>query len=118
MKITWSTRLVILTKTKAFKIPVDRRGWLQGKNEKTLWDQYKDSNLLAPLIWEFFGITCQTRIKPISEIDLDRVSQIKSYIPRFQFENCDLYNKANWGWYGGKPVLLDYGIDEEISKMY
>jgi hypothetical protein len=31
---------------------------------------------------------------------------------------CDLYNKANWGELNGKRYLIDYGINEEISKMY
>jgi len=118
IKIFWSTRLVILTKNFVLKIPIDRRGWLQGKNEKQVWSQYKHSNFLAPLRWERFGIVCQERCEPIKAIDENIVKKVKWYIPRFDIDNCDLYNPLNWGFYRGNRVLLDYGIDERVSKMY
>ena len=118
IKIIWSTRLVILFKNLAFKIPIDKRGWLQGKNEKDVWDIYKHSHFLAPLRWEWFGIVCQERCEPIKAIDENIVKKVKWYIPRFNIPNCDLYNPLNWGIYEGRQVLLDYGIDERISKMY
>jgi len=46
------------------------------------------------------------------------VRYIKDLIPALDIENCDLYNVENWGYYNGRFVLLDYGIDERISKMY
>ena len=72
MQIKISTRLVILTKNRAYKIPLGRRGWLQGKNENFIWNKYETLNLLAPLFWEFLGIVCQMRIKPIKEINSNK----------------------------------------------
>jgi hypothetical protein len=119
MKIKISTRLVILTKTRAYKIPISKRGWMQGKNEKLIWNKYKKKfNLLAPFKYRFFGIVCQQRILPIFRIDEYAVKRAKKLMPEFDFENCDLYNAQNWGYYKGKILLLDYGVNLEISKLY
>jgi hypothetical protein len=120
MKIRYSTRIVFLIGSKAYKFPISYRGWLQGKNEKEVWELYKDTGILAPLIWERFGIVCQERCQPISHTVflMEKVTEAKSLIPRFNISNCDLYNKENWGKYKNKFVLLDYGIDERISNMY
>jgi len=118
MTIKYSTRLVILTKDKAYKIPLSYRGWLQGKNEKKVWDKYNSTGMLAPFVWEFFGIVCQTRVSPVESIDVNTVIDIKSLIPQFNFDNCDLHNPQNWGVYNGNKVLLDYGVDERVSQMY
>jgi len=37
----YSTRLVIILKNVVIKIPISRRGYLQGINEKMIWDKYK-----------------------------------------------------------------------------
>lgn len=118
MTIKYSTRLVILTKDKAYKIPLSYRGWLQGKNEKKVWNKYNSTGMLAPFVWEFFGIVCQTRVSPVESIDVNTVIDIKSLIPQFNFDNCDLHNPQNWGIYNGSKVLLDYGVDEKVSQMY
>ena len=118
MQIKMSTRLVVLTKTKAFKIPLDRRGWLQGINEGKVWKDYKRSGYLAPLLWSFGGFVCMRRIAPTNEIPSQLVAMVKATIPAFDITNCDLYRLENWGEYRGSRVLLDYGIDERISKMY
>ncbi len=118
MQIKMSTRLVVLTKTKAFKIPLDRRGWLQGINEGKVWKDYKRSGYLAPLLWSFGGFVCMRRIAPTNEIPSQLVAIIKATIPAFDITNCDLYRLENWGEYRGSRVLLDYGIDERISTMY
>mgnify|MGYP001388457711 CR=1 FL=1 len=118
IKIKLSTRLVILTKTKAYKIPFDFRGYLQGKNEGKIWNKYKKTKLLAPLIWERLGFVCQKRVNLVEFIDAKQIKNIKKIIPIFNFNNCDLYNSQNWGIYRGKIVLLDYGINKRISKMY
>lgn len=118
MKIKYSTRLVILTKNSAYKIPISYRGYLQGINEGRLWSKYNHTGMLAKLKWEFLGIVCQERIKHIDAINLQFVLSIKDSIPEFNFDNCDLYNKDNWGILNGRILLLDYGIDEAISKMY
>ena len=121
MQIRYSTRLVFLIGNRAYKIPLSRRGWLQGKNEAKVWQQYKSTNMLAPLIWERWGIVCQERCLPISGLSPSRkrkVKEIKRHIPQLDIDNCDLYNYKNWGKHKNRLVLLDYGIDDYISKLY
>ena len=77
MKIKLSTRLVLIFKKKVIKLPFDRRGYLQGKNEKKVWDNYKDLCDLAPLIWSKFGIVIQKKCKPLDIFDYNLVKQIK-----------------------------------------
>lgn len=117
MKIRISTRVVFLTKRYAVKIPIDRRGWLQGINERKLWSKYKSPNLV-PLVWGFGGIVCQKRASKPSTFRTKYVAHIKREIPELDVLNCDLYNNENWGIYKGRLVLIDYGITEQISKMY
>lgn len=118
MQIKISTRLVILTKRRAYKIPISRRGWLQGKNEKFIWDKYKEHQLLAPLVWELFGIVCQKRINPIEYLSEWNVINIKHLMHEFDFDNCDLYRLENWGYHEGECLLIDYGVNKRISRMY
>ena len=113
-----STRLVVMCKSRVLKIPIDYRGYLQGKNEGKLWKEYKSKNILQPVIWECFGIVLQKRAEPIKSISASNVKKIKTIIPQLDIPNCDLYNPENWGMYNGKLRLLDYGINEKISKMY
>jgi len=118
MKVKYSTRVVFVFKNIAIKIPLDYRGYLQGKNERKIWESYKNLGVLCPLLWEKFGVVCQRRCTPIKEIKECDVKEIKKLIPIFNFENCDLHNPANWGTHNSSTVLLDYGINERISKMY
>lgn len=118
MRLKYSTRLVILTKNRAYKIPLSYRGYLQGKNERKVWNEYRHTNLLVPLLYERYGVVIQERVEPVQSIDNTIVRVIKMIIPQFQFDNCDLHNKDNWGLYKGQLRLIDYGIDEKISKMY
>ena len=121
MNIRLSTRIVFLIGNRVYKIPIDRRGWLQGKNESKLWKIYKDKGILAPLHWEFCGVVCQERCQPIlslSENGKNMVRKVKQIIPQLDINNCDLYNPQNWGNLKNRLVLLDYGIDEHIAKLY
>ena len=118
MQIKMSTRLVVLTKTKAFKIPLDRRGWLQGINESKVWKIYKSSGYLAPLLWSLGGFVCMRRITATDKIMPQLVDMVKATIPALNITNCDLYRTENWGTYNNACVLLDYGIDKRISRMY
>ena len=113
-----STRIVVLTNHWVYKFPIDRRGYLQGRNEGKVWKQYKDCKTLAPLKWEFLGVVCMARAQEIERRPLQWIRYIKDLIPALDIDNCDLYNVENWGYYNGRYVLLDYGIDERISKMY
>ena len=113
-----STRIVFLIKDRAYKFPVSRRGYLQGKQESLIWKKYKDTGFFAPLIWECFGIVCQERVRSLDKFSDTRLELIRNTISELNIENCDLHNIANWGLYKDLPVLLDYGINERISTMY
>jgi len=49
MKVKVSTRVVFLIGRYAVKIPIDRRGWLQGLNERKLWRKYGYQSNLIPV---------------------------------------------------------------------
>jgi hypothetical protein len=114
----YSTRFVILFNRFVIKIPLSRRGYLQGINEKYIWDNYKDNALLAELKWMRFGIVCQKRYTQINSIPKRVVNRFKEKISEFNFDNCDLYNYENWGKDGKKYILLDYGVNEYIASLY
>ena len=118
MKLRISTRLVILTRRKVYKIPVDLRGWLQGINEAKAWNRYKHTGTLAPLLWSLGGLVCMERVQPLGYVSRSSVAYVKSLVPALDVKNCDLHNVENWGYHCGRVVLLDYGLDERVSKMY
>ena len=41
-----------------------------------------------------------------------------SKVPEFNFSDCDLHNRENWGMEGKNYILLDYGINQEIANLY
>jgi len=100
------------------KIPLSYRGYLQGLNEKKIYDKYHKLGLLAELKWVWHGIVCQKRYKTVNIIPTDWVIDIKTKIPEFNFDNCDLHNPENWGIIDNKYVLLDYGVNEYIASLY
>jgi hypothetical protein len=116
--LKYSTRIVILFDNIVIKIPLSKRGYLQGLNEKVIWDKYKSLNLLAELKWMYFGIICQKRYSPVKRVPIGAVQYAKELIPEFDFDNCDLYKAENWGIINKEYILLDYGINENISKLY
>jgi hypothetical protein len=118
MKIKISTRIVLLFKTFVIKIPVSYRGYLQCKNEKLIWDKYKHLGLLGELYWEKRGIICMKRYEPVKQVHHLDVFKIKNNIDEMNIINCDLYKIQNWGLGDTRQILIDYGISEEVSKMY
>jgi hypothetical protein len=115
----YSTRLVILLKNIVIKIPLSRRGYLQGLNEKKIWDKYNNTNSLAELKWMYLGVVCQKKY----DADLSRIPKMvvkrnKKSMPEFDFDNCDLHNPKNWGFKDKKYILLDYGINKQIANLY
>ena len=114
----YSTRIVFLLKNIVIKIPISRRGYLQGLNEKKICNKYNHTNSLAELKWMFMGIVCQKRYNTIESIPNRVVEHNKALMPEFNFDNCDLYNSANWGIEGKKYILLDYGVNEYIASLY
>lgn len=121
--IKYSTRLVIILNNVVIKIPVSRKGYLQGLHEKKIWDKYNninswEFNSLAELKWMCMGIVCQKRYDTVSSIPSRVVNRIKSLIHEFDFDNCDLHNHENWGIEGNRYILLDYGINNHIASLY
>lgn len=114
----YSTRVVIILKNVVIKIPISRRGYLQGINEKYVWDKYKDIDLLAELKWVFIGVVCQKRYNTVKSIPIGAVQYAKELIPEFNFDNCDLHNSKNWGVENKEYILLDYGINKHIASLY
>jgi hypothetical protein len=118
ISLKYSTRIVILFDNIVIKIPISKRGYLQGLNEKKIWDKYKDIGCLAELKWMYFGIICQKRYNPVKRIPNTKVWHIKELIPEFDFDNCDLHNSKNWGMECKNYILLDYGINKQIANLY
>lgn len=118
ISVKYSTRLVILLSDIVIKIPLSRRGYLQGLNEKKIWNKYKHLNSLAELKWMCIGIVCQKRYNTVKSIPDRIVLCIKKTIPEFNISNCDLYNSANWGVEDDSYILLDYGINKQIANLY
>ena len=114
----YSTRLVILLNNIVIKIPISRRGYLQGLNEKKIWDKYNSLDLLAELKWVCMGVVCQKRYNMVKSIPDRVVLYTKKEIPEFNIPNCDLYNSSNWGVEDNYYILLDYGINKQITNLY
>jgi hypothetical protein len=116
--IKYSTRIVLVLKNIVVKIPINRKGYLQGLNENKIWNKYNTIAPLAELKWVCMGITCQKRYNEATFILDSQVKEIKGLIPEFNFDNCDLYKRSNWGTDGNSYVLLDYGVNEYIASLY
>jgi|TARA_R110000744_G_scaffold186296_1_gene305655 hypothetical protein len=116
--IKYSTRLVFILRNVVIKIPVTRKGYLQGLNEKKIWNKYNNVTSLAELKWMWMGIVCQKRYNTVSSIPSEIVKGKKELIPEFDFDNCDLYNPENWGIDGKIYILLDYGVTKYIAGLY
>lgn len=113
--IKFSTRLVLLLPKIVIKFPIDRRGYLQGKNESSLYKKYKNTNLLGKLIFEFGGIVIMKRYNKLDSLIEKNIINVKTTISELNIDNCDLYNPDNWG---ENHILIDYGINQQISKLY
>ena len=118
MKIKVSTRVVFIFKDHVVKVPISLRGYLQCKQEAYIWEKYNHLNVLGELLSYKNGIVRMKRYEPIAYVDYNDIANVKESIEELNIDNCDLYNKANWGQLNGKKILIDYGINEEISKMY
>ena len=119
MKIRMSTRLVLVFNKVVIKIPLSCRGYLQGKNEKYLYEKYKGKGLLGELISERFGVVIMKTYPLASRIPEYVVYGIKKEVPELNIPNCDLHNVKNWGKDEHcNPILIDYGINQYISTLY
>jgi hypothetical protein len=118
MRIKYSTRLVLIFSSIVIKIPINKKGFLQGYNERKIWNKYKRIINLAELKWMYCGVVCQKRYNTITEIPETTVHSIKGMIPEFNFANCDFFNPENWGIENNKYVLLDYGNNPYIASLY
>ena len=118
MKIKVSTRVVFIFKDYVVKVPISLRGYLQCIQERNVWEKYKHLDLLGELYSYKRGIIKMKRYDTIAYVDYNDIANVKESIEELNIDNCDLYNKANWGQLNGKRYLIDYGVNEEISKMY
>ena len=118
VSLKYSTRIVIILKNIVIKIPISKRGYLQGLNEKKIWDKYRNITSLAELKWVFMGIVCQKRYNVAKTIPNIVVRRNKISMPEFNFPDCDLHNPRNWGIEGNRYILLDYGLNEYIVSLY
>lgn len=118
MRIKISTRVVFIFKDYVVKVPISLRGYLQCIQERNIWDKYKDLGLLGELYSYKRGVIKMKRYDPIKSVEHYDIAIVKEAIKELDIDMCDLYNKANWGQLNGKRYLIDYGINEEISKMY
>ncbi len=100
------------------KIPLNKKGILQGFNEKKIFEKYQGIAPLARINWFFCGVVCQKRYKQTKELPDFEVFKIKKLIPEFDFDNCDFFNCENWGKDGEVFVLLDYGNSEFVASLY
>jgi len=114
----YSTRLVLILSNIVIKFPLSKRGYLQGCNEKRIWNKYKGIAPLAELKWGCMGVVCQKRYATIDTIPECEVDAIKKAIHELDFDNCDLHNFENWGIEDGQYVLLDYGNTPYIASLY
>ena len=113
-----SSRVVLLTPRRVYKLPVNRRGWLQGKNERKAWESHKKTGLLAPFLYSVGGFVCMVRVLPVYYVAPEMIATVKQRIPALNIDNCDLWNVENWGQYEGRTVLLDYGISKKVASLY
>ena len=123
INIPWiikSTRLVFLIGKRVYKFPLNKRGYLQSKNESMIWNKYKETNLRVPLVWERYGIVCQERAVPIEEFSITHLLRVKSTIPELNKNHSmrDIETMRNWGIYKDEVVLVDYGLSEEDAHLY
>jgi hypothetical protein len=118
ISLKYSTRIVIVFDNVVVKIPISRRGYLQGLNENKIWDKYHKLGMLAELKWVFMGVICQKRYDLVESIPDQLVNNTKRLMPEFDFDNCDLRSPANWGAKGNQYFLIDYGINEYIASLY
>ena len=118
MKLKYSTRVVLVFNRFVIKIPISRRGYLQGKNEKILYNKYKHLNLLGALQYECLGVVIMQKYNQLLELKDQHVQEVKLSIPVLNIDNCDLNNIENWGVHNDKPILIDYGLTEYISTLY
>jgi hypothetical protein len=59
------------------------------------------------------------RYPQASRISQYTIRGIKELIPEFDIPRCDLNKVENWGKdENSNPILIDYGINEYISKLY
>jgi hypothetical protein len=114
----YSTRFVILFKNFVIKIPLDRKGFIQGYNEQKIWNKYKHKAPLAELKWMFLGFVCQKRYLNVDVIPEVEVDKIKKIVREFDFANCDFWNYENWGKDGNQYILLDYGNSPYVASLY
>ena len=117
-----TTRITILTKKYAFKIPILNRtlkdfikGWLGNIDERNIWRQTKDKRL-CPVYVSFFGLINVMPVVSKNE-DIEFNSHIIDYI-YYHFDGLPIYidicsGWKNFGYLNGILVITDYAHNRE-----
>ena len=76
---------------------------------------------------KYRGITAQTFVDSLamngkSEQDIETMTEYGNLLAdlanSFDVELSDLNRKANWGFYKGRPVIIDVGFNSNVSNQY
>lgn len=116
-----SSRIAILIGRWAIKVPFSYCGVLQSRNEKRLYERHKRWPFM-PIERSFGPILVMRRAEPLDKAnrarfrDLARLAEER--FEELRFDRGDIWRQDNWGQVAGLPLLLDYGLDEEIEKRY
>ena len=120
MKIirTGQTRLVILVKSYAIKIPYFTRGFRMliiginaNRTERKIWRRSKDEHLFPVILSSFTGLFL---VMPRAEKTCDGEDE-KIYLPGYKFLGGD--ESCNYGYLKGKICKLDYAESKLAEKI-
>ena len=114
MKLAWgSTRVAILTKRRAYKVPYPTayRNFLQGliaNMDEVLLSPVIGDDYLCPVLWSlpmgFLVVMPRVRTTTREELsEFESTNRFKNFPVYIESKPC------SWGWYNGKVVAIDYG---------
>jgi hypothetical protein len=116
-----SSRLVLLIGSVAIKLPFNRCGIEQSKQEIKTWEKYK-SRPFNRIRKTFGPIIISDRCSKVTREEFPffdlYVDQLEIEYPELKFEYGDIHNPDNWGWICGELVIVDYGLNLEIEKKF
>ena len=61
--IKYSTRIVLLFKNIVIKIPINRKGYLQGLNENNIWNKYNSNRTTSRVEMGMYGYCMSEEIQ-------------------------------------------------------
>lgn len=117
-----TTRMTILTKKYAFKIPIINRslkhfikGWLGNIDESNLWKTNKVDKL-CPVLFSFFGlVNIMPKVEKSNIIEFDK-QYILNYFSDLNIHIDVCSGWKNFGYLNNKLVILDYANNRESGE--